>query len=120
MKEPAQASVQRINPVQQLAFVKSDRDGVISLTRSWFPRWFLPRENLRQTIQIADQTSIEWLIEREQRSLVGQKLPDCDFFFTVLAKLRPIRANAFIVVEPASRMREGESHRRETFSCRVD
>ena len=39
--------------------------------------------------------------------------------FPVLGKLRPVSADALLVVEPASRMSDGESHRRQALGCRV-
>jgi hypothetical protein len=51
---------------------------------------------------------------------VRQKLADRDSLFAPLRELRPLRAHAFLVVEPAPRVGDGECHGGQPFGGRVD
>jgi hypothetical protein len=83
---------------------------MISLPCSWFPRGYLPRQDLCKVAQVADYSFIQRLIEREQPGLMSQQLPDGNSFFSILSKLRPVFAHEFVVIQPASRMGHCQSH----------
>ena len=100
----------RIHTTQQLSFVITQRDGVISLTRPGLPRRLLPSQHSCQAIKVCHYTSIHGFVEREQPSLKGKQLAYRYSFFTLLGELRPVFADRLFVVEPASRMRDGNCH----------
>jgi hypothetical protein len=80
----------------------------------------LAGHDARQPVEIGDGVSVDRLVEGEQSGLVRQQLPDGDRFLAALGELRPIAAHAFVVVEPASRMRERKRHRSEPLGGGVD
>src|SRR6266851_4054566 len=106
LEELPQAAVARIDPAQQLAFIKSQANGVISLPHARFPGWFLPRHDASQPVEVGDDALIHRFIEGKQGGLVREQLPDGDLFFALLGKLRPVRADAFLVIKQAPRMRQ--------------
>ena len=93
---------------------------MIRLPRSGLPRGFLTRQHDRQAIEIGDDAAIDGLVDREQPCLVCQELADGDALFALLRELRPVRAHAFFVVEPAARVGDGERHRGQALGGRVD
>ena len=82
----------RVDAAQQLALVEPERDRVVGLARSGFPRGRLPRHDRCQAIEVGHRVPIDRLVEREQARLVGQQLPDGDPVLAVLRELRPVRA----------------------------
>ena len=52
--------------------------------------------------------------------LVCQELADGDALFSLLRELRPVRADAFLVVEPSARVGDGERHRSQPFGGGMD
>ena len=59
-------------------------------------------------------------MKRMRARLMGQQVPDGNGPFAVLGEFRPIICDARVVVEPAARMRQGQSHRRHAFGQRKD
>ena len=109
----------RIDAPQQLAFEKPEREGVISLTRTGFPRRLLTGEDDCEAIQICDDAPIDGLIEREQPRLVGKQLANGDLLFAVLRELGPVRGDPLFLIEPAPRVGYGQGHRGSGPSCGV-
>ena len=60
----------RIDPSQQLAFVKAERERVIGLPRARLPRRFLSREDDREPVEIGDHAFVHRLVEGEQAGLM--------------------------------------------------
>jgi hypothetical protein len=82
---------------------------VVCLSRAWLPGRALPGHDRRRPIKVSDYRPVNPLVKGKQCGVVGQELPDGDHFFAVLGELRPVSAHAFIVIEPAARMRERKS-----------
>ena len=120
LKELSQAAMTRIDPAQQLAFVVAEADRVIGLPRAGLPHRFLAGQHHRQTIEVGDQAPVHRLIEGEQARLVSQELADGDGLFSLLGKLRPVAADALLVVEPAPGMGDRQGHRGQALGSRVD
>ena len=120
LKELSQAAMLRIDPAQQFAFVVAEGDRVIGLPRARLPGRFLASQDDRQAIEICDHAPVHRLIEGEQARLVSQELADGDGLFSLLGKLRPVLADALLVVEPAPGMGDRQSHRSQALGCRVD
>ena len=93
---------------------------MIGLPRSGLPRGFLTSEHDRQPIEVGNDTAIDGFIKREESCLVCEKLADGNSLLSLLSELRPVRTHAFLVVEPAARVGDGERHRGQTFGGRVD
>ena len=93
---------------------------VIGLPRSRFPRGFLTSQDDGQPIEIGDDAAIHGLVEREQAGLMREQLPDGDALFALLRELRPVRADPFVVVEPAPRVGDSKRHRGQALGGRVD
>ena len=110
----------RIHPAQDLAFVETQSDRVIRLPRARRPRRLLPGEHDRESIQIRDETAVDRHIEREERGLMREQLPDGDRRLALLCEHRPVRGHGRLVVEPAPRMRKGHRHRGEALRGGVD
>src|SRR5262245_4545727 len=118
-EELPKAAVLRIDPAQQFSFVKSNTDGVIGLSHARLPRRGLTGHNICQSIEITDNVSVDRFVECKQSGLMGKQLADRDPFLAPLAKLRPVRPHAFIVIEPSTGMRQRKCHRREAFGRRA-
>jgi hypothetical protein len=84
------------------------------------PRRLLARQNDRQTIQVRDHVSVDRLVQRVQPRLVREELADGDRVLALLRELRPVAAHTFLVVEPATRVGDGEGHRGQALRGRVD
>jgi hypothetical protein len=52
--------------------------------------------------------------------MMREQLPDRDALFSLLGEFRPVRADTFVVVQPAPRVRDGERHGSEPFRRRMD
>jgi hypothetical protein len=63
---------------------------VVGLSRSWFPSWFLPRQDHRQPVEVCDDALVDRLVEGEQPCLMRQQLADGDLVLTLLGKFRPV------------------------------
>ena len=61
-----------IDSSYQLAFVKPERQPVISLSRTGLPRRLVTRHHRGQPIRIRDNVSIDRFVEREQTGLVSE------------------------------------------------
>ena len=120
LKDLSEAAPLRIHPAQDLAFVETQRDGVIRLARPRRPCRRLPGQHLGQPVQIRDETAVHRHIEREERRVMREQLTDGDRRLAVLGELRPVRAHGRLVVEPAPRMRKGHGHRGEALRRGVD
>jgi hypothetical protein len=81
---------------------------------------FLTGQHDCQAIEVCDEAAIQGLVERVQTRLVCQELADGHSLFTLLRELRPVRAHAFFVIEPASRVSDRQGHRSEALGGRVD
>ena len=110
----------RIDAAHQLALVEPQADGMIGLPRSGLPPGFLARHYRRQTIEVGHYIAIHWFVEREQPSLVRQKLPDGNLLLALLSKFRPVPADRRLIVEPASGMGDGLGHCRQSLGRRPD
>src|SRR5579864_2394061 len=110
----------RINTAQQFALVEAESDGVIRLPRSWLPRWFLARQHDREAIRVREEATINGLVQLEQPCLVCEELAHSDSPFVLLRELRPVRGHTLFIVEPTTRVCDGERHRREAFRGGVD
>ena len=93
---------------------------VIGLPRPRLPRRLLTRQHDGEAIEVGDDAAIDGLVERVQPCLVRQELADGDSLLALLRELRPVGAHTFLVIEPASRVREGERHRGQALGGRVD
>ena len=62
----------------------------------------LPRQHVRQPIEIGDEYPVERNVEREQAGLMGEQLADGDVLFPMLREFRPVRTDALVVIEPAA------------------
>ena len=109
-----------IDTAQELAFVETEREGVIGLTRPRLPCRFLAGEHDGETIEVRDDVPIDGLIEGEQAGLVREELTDGDSLFAMLRELGPVPGDSFFVVEPAAGVRDREGHRREALRGGVD
>src|SRR5688500_18079133 len=83
LKELTKAAVLTIYPAQQITFIISDRNSMISLLRSRLPCRFLSSSNVCQAVEIGDQASINGLVQGKQSGLVGQELSNGNFFFSI-------------------------------------
>src|SRR5579859_1553591 len=63
---------------------------------------------------------INGLVQLEKACLVCEELAHGDLPFALLRELRPVRRDPLFVVEPTSRVCDGERHRRQAFSGGVD
>ena len=63
---------------------------------------------------------IDRFVDGEQSGLVCQELAHGDALLALLRELRPVRAHAFLVVEPSARVGDGERHRRQPFGRGMD
>src|SRR5687767_9382982 len=109
----------RVNSPQQLAFVEPERNAVVRLTGAWFPCGFLTSKHGSESIEVSDEPAIQWLVQRIQPCLMCEQLADGYALLTLLRELRPIRAHALFVVEPAARVGEGKCHGGQSLSGRV-
>jgi hypothetical protein len=120
LKDLSEAPAPGIHAAQDLAFVETQRDGVIRLPRSRLPRRLLPGQHHGQPIRIRDETAVDRDIEREERGLMREQLTNGDRGLALLRELRPVRAHRRFVVEPAPRMPHGHRHRGEALCGGVD
>src|SRR5262245_54281742 len=120
LEELSQAAIARIDTTQQLAFIEPQAERVIRLPRSGLPRWLLPCQNHRQAIEIGDDATIDGLIDREQPCLVCQELAHRYSFLPLLREFGPVRGYPFFIVEPTTRVGDGERHRSQALGGRVD
>ncbi len=109
----------RVHSAQQLPLVEAQRDGVVGLAAPRFPLRLLAGEDDRQAVQVRDNGLVHRLAEGEEARLVGQELPDGDHLLALLGELRPVRAHALVVIEPAARVSQCERHRRKPLGGRV-
>ena len=92
----------RVNAAQQLPFVKTERDGMVALPGARFPCGFLAGQHEREAIEIRNKRAIEGLVKDEEARLVAQQLADRHPVLPLLRELRPIRADAFVVIQPVA------------------
>src|SRR4026208_569524 len=71
-------------------------------------------------MEMGDVAAIDRFIDREETRLMREQLADGDALFPLLRELRPVGANVLLVVEPSSRVGDGQRRRRQTFARRVD
>ncbi len=119
LEELPQAAVARVDPAQQLAFIKPQGEGVIALPRARLPGRFLLCHDGSQPVEVGDDALIHRRIEGIQPCLVREQLPDGDLFFALLGKLRPVRADALLVIKQTLRMSQGHSQARQALGGRV-
>jgi hypothetical protein len=108
-----ETAMPRIDASQQFALVKSKADRVVGLSRAGLEGRRLARHDPRQPVEIGDDFPVNRLVEGKQSRLVSQQLPNGDRLLAALGKLRPVGADAFLIIEPATGMRERKRHRRE-------
>ena len=92
---------------------------MISQSRAGFPRGPLARQDDRKAIEVGHDAPIDAIIDREQGCLVRKQLADGNSLFALLRELWPIRTDRLVVVEPTSRVGNGEGHRCQAFGGRV-
>ena len=63
LEELPQAAVSRVDPAQELAFIKPQADGVVGLPRARLPGRFLLRQDNRQPVEVGDDALIYRRIE---------------------------------------------------------
>ena len=115
VEEVAQTPPLGVDPTQELTFIEPERDRVVRLSRSGLPRWLLPGEHERETIQIGDQVAIDRLVKGKQSGLVAEQLPDNDLLLALLSELGPVRRHPLVIIQPPTRMSQRERHRSQTF-----
>src|SRR5689334_15601454 len=111
MEELSQTAMLRIYATQQLAFVETESKGVIRLSRPGLPCRLLSCHDYSQPVEVSNGASVYRFVEREQACLMGQQLADGGSLLPLLRELRPVRADSFFVVEPPTRVGDGEGHR---------
>src|SRR6185295_2902932 len=102
LKKLSEAAMLWIHAAQQLAFIESEADGVIGLTRSRLPRRLLTGEHDGQTIQVGDHAAIDGLVKGEQPRLVRKQQAHGNLFFSLLRELGPVGGDSLFIIEPAS------------------
>ena len=120
LEELSEAAALWIDTPQQLALVEPERQRVVRLPRAGLPRRLLTRQHRGQAIEIGDDAPIDRFVDGEQSGLVCQELAHGNALLALLRELRPVRADAFLVVEPSARVGDGERHRRQPFGGGMD
>ena len=93
---------------------------MICLARAGLPSGFLRGHDLRQPIQVGNDTPVHRLIKGKEPRLMRQELPHCGCFLALLREFRPIRTYALLKVQPSPRMGKRHGHGRQPLGSRED
>jgi len=85
-----------------LALVEPEGEGVVRLALPRRPLRLLAGHHGRQPVEIGDHALVDSLVEGEQPGLVGEELAEGHAFLALLGELRPVHADALVIVEQAS------------------
>ena len=77
----------RVDAAQDLALIEPQRDRVIGLSGSGFPRGCLPGQDDGEPIEVSNERAVERHIEREEPCLMRQELAHGDALLAVLREL---------------------------------
>src|SRR3954462_13064041 len=99
-----------VDTPQHLALIEPERQRMIRLPGAGLPCGPLTRQHLGEPIEIGDDRRIDRFVDREQARWRREQLPHGYVLFSLLRELRPVRADALLVVEPSPRVGDGERH----------